>query len=270
MPSLSAADIARSTFLLVLRWDVNLGSPPESLALGSRMRWRPAGAGHFVYLFADGLLVLTKEACRSLPRIPPLPELARIRVGKAVVLGAHTVTGPLSPLIDLAGMVAEGIADQALDDVNRRYDKAHPERGREHKEKAARWQQQFAAEILGADGVFALPRSNLVRVSIVPFMLYGLNLQLCDDRGEASAYTFKASAPARRAMETAQKHFLGRMQREMAWFSGQHVDKGLTESELRVRLKLDMRELLPYYGKLPPCARLLDKSLPGWRETPYS
>ena len=99
-------------------------------------------------------------------------------------------------------------------------------------------------------------------------MLYGLNLQLCDDRGEASAYTFKASAPARRAMETAQKHFLGRMQREMAWFSGQHVDKGLTESELRVRLKLDMHELLPYYGKLPPCARLLDKSLPGWRETP--
>ncbi len=267
VPSLSASDIARSTFLLGSRWDVNLGSPPDSLALGSRMRWRPAGAGHYVYFFADGLLVLTRQARQSLPRIPPpLPELARTKAGKVVMFSAHAVAGHLSPLVDLAGMVVEGIADRALDGVSGRYEKAHPERELERQDKVARWQQQFAVEVLGTDGVFTLPRFNLVKVSIVPFMLYGLDLRFLDDQGEASAYTFKASAPAHRATETAQRYFRGRMQREMAWFSGQYAVKELTDSELRVRMTQDMCELLPYYGAIPLCARLLDKSLPGWRD----
>ena len=68
-------------------------------------------------------------------------------------------------------------------------------------------------------------------------------------------------------MDTAQRFFMRRMERELAWFARQHADEKLTDSELQAQLTQDMRELLPHYGGLPPCARLLDKSLPGWRET---
>lgn len=271
MPSLSADDIARSTFFLGCRSDVNLGSPPDSLALGDRMRWRPVGAGHFVYFFADGLLILTRQAHRSLPRIPPPPSPpARAAVGQAVMLGAHAATGPLSPMVDLLGLVAEGMVDKVLEGVERRYEKAHPEREREHQDKVERWQRQLVADVRGADGIFALSRFDLVTVSVVPFMLYGLNWQFIAENGERSAYTFKSSCPAGEATDTAQRFFMRRMERELAWFARQHADEKLTESELRVRLTQEMRELLPHYGGLPPCARLLDKSLPGWRGAPDS
>jgi hypothetical protein len=89
----SVSDRALSDFIAERRWDVNLGSPPDSLGLASRMRWRPAGAGHWVLVFAAGMLVLTRQARKRLPGVPPpVPEPARVRAGQALLSGAHAAT----------------------------------------------------------------------------------------------------------------------------------------------------------------------------------
>lgn len=173
IPSLPAGDISRSTFVNMFACAAQQGSPPDSLALRSRMRWRPEGAGHYLCVFADGLLILTRHAYRRLPHPPAAPELAGSKALKSMVTIASVAVGPVSPVVELAGHLAEGLTDLVLDHVTESYAKAHPQWEREHQERVTAWQRTFAAQASAADGVLALPRADLVRVSIVPFMLYG-------------------------------------------------------------------------------------------------
>lgn len=243
------------------------GSPPDSLGLRSRMRWRPKGAGHYLCVFADGLLILTRSAYRQLPHPPAAPELAASKAVKSMVTVASVALGPVSPVVELAGHLAEGLTDLVIDHVTERYAKAHPQWEREHQEKVTSWQKTFAAQASTADGVLALPRADLVRVSIVPFMLYGVNLHFRDDQDRVSSYTLAMQVPARTAAETTQLYFVGRIRREITSLARQYADQELATAELRARLTSDMRTVLPQYAALPLCARWLDQSLPGWRST---
>lgn len=163
IPSSSLDDISRSKFVTVLGCAAQHGSPPDSLNLGSRMHWRPEGAGHYLLVFADGLLILTRGAYRRLPHPPAAPEPSGSKTVKAMVTLASVALGPVSELVDIAGHLAEGLTDIAMDRISERYAKAHPEWERENQEKLTAWQQAFAAEAADADGVLSLPRSDLVR-----------------------------------------------------------------------------------------------------------
>lgn len=265
MPSLSAGDISRSPFLQAFRCAAQHGSPPDSLALRSRLQWRPEGAGHYLCVFADGLLIVTRRAYHQLPHPPAAPELTGGKAVKSLVAIASIALGPVSQLVELAGHLAEGLTDLAIDHVTERYAEDHPQWQREHQEKVTAWQREFAAHVSTADGVIALPRVDLIRVSIVPFMAYGVNLHFRDDQDRTSSYTFAIQVPGRKAAEAAQLYFVGRIRREIAWLARQYAGQQLATEELRLRLASGMRAVLPEYAALPLCARWLDQSLPGWR-----
>jgi hypothetical protein len=262
----SARDIAMSDVVMGPLWDVKQGSPPESLDLRSRWRWRPKQAGIRVVSFKEGLLVLDKTAVKALPHLPPAaPPPTRVKAAHAAVVGTKIVAGPYSPLGELLAMFAEGAADAAVDGVGERYESAHPERERIRREQLASWQQAFAKRIPDIENVHVLPRVDIVRVSIVPFMLYGLNIQLRSHSGIESAYTFMSSGgvPARAALASAGNWFRGRLALELDWFSRTY--RSGPQADHRAQTILDMRELLPFYAGIPGCVDLLDSEVAGWR-----
>jgi len=259
VPSPTARDIALSGLCMDIPFGlgVNLGPGPDRLDVRSRMRWHPPAAGVRTMSFADGLLILGREAAKALPMAPNKPVTRTQRAAGVVT----TVVTPFLPGSEFIHNLAEVAADAVIDAVGERYEETHPEREEAWLRSKADWQRSFADQVSQHPDIHALPRVDIVDVSIVPFMVFGLSVRSVSRDGEHSAYTFRTNAPARQAAAQAGFWFRGRLDRELVWLSGARDPNG-SESSGIVH---DLRELLPAYSQVPECVMLLDERLPDWR-----
>jgi hypothetical protein len=84
--------------------------------------------------------------------------------------------------------LAEVAADAAIDALGEGYERAHPEREQAWMQSKADWQRAFAEQVSEHADVHAVARVDIVEVSIVPFMVFGLSIRSNSDVGnEASA-----------------------------------------------------------------------------------
>ncbi len=257
VPSPTARDIARSAFCMDAPLGVNLGPGPDRLDLRSRMRWHPPAAGFRTVSFSDGLLILGRRAAKALPAAPDKP-VTRTQRGAGILT---KVVNPFLPGSELVHNLAEVATDAVIDALGERYERAHPEREQAWLQSKADWQLAFANQVIEHPDVHAVPRVDIVDVSIVPFMVFGLTVRLVSHDGDQSAYTFRTNAPAEQAAAQAGFWFRGRLERELAWLSGARNPNG-NESSAALR---DLRDFLPAYSQVPECVTLLDERLPGWR-----
>jgi hypothetical protein len=257
VPSPTVRDIARSGFCMDALLGVNLGPGPDRLDLRSRMRWHPPAAGFRTVSFSDGLLILGRRAAKVLPTAPSKPVTRTQRVAGVLT----KVVNPFLPGSEFVHNLADVATDAVIDALGERYERAHPEREQAWLQIKADWQRAFADQVSEHPDVHAVPRVDIVDVSIVPFMVFGLSVRLVSQDGDQSAYTFRTNAPATRAAAHAGFWFRGRLERELVWLSGARNPNG-NESFQPVR---DLRELLPAYSQVPECVTLLDERLPGWR-----
>ena len=257
VPSPTARDIALSSFCMDAGLGVNTGPGPEQLDLRSRMKWHPPAAGFRTVAFSDGLLILGEKAAKALPRVPVKP-VPRAQSAAGI---ATKIVSPILPGSEFVHALAEVAADAAIDALGERYERAHPEREQAWMQSKADWQRAFAEQVSEHTDVHAVARVDIVEVSIVPFMVFGLSIRSNSDLGNETAYTFRANAPARHAVAQAGFWFRGRLERELAWLSGgRSPEKEDQPSSVR-----SLRELLGAYAQVPQCAALLDERLPGWR-----
>jgi hypothetical protein len=257
VPSPAARDIALSGFCVDAPLGVNLGPGPDRLDLRSRMRWHPPAAGFRTVTFSDGLLILGGRAAKALPTVPGKP-VTRAQRGAGVLT---KVVSPFLPGSEFVHALAEVAADAVIDALGEGYERAHPEREQAWLQSKADWQRAFADQVSEYPDVHAVPRVDIVDVSIVPFMVFGLSVRLVSQNGDQSAYTFRTNAPARQAAAEAGFWFRGRLERELVWLSDA---RNLKENESSHAVR-DLRELLPAYSQVPECVTLLDERLPEWR-----
>jgi hypothetical protein len=221
------------------------------------MRWHPPAAGFLTVTFADGLLILSRKAARGLPQLPGKP-VTRTQTGAEL---ATKIVSPFVPGSELIRNLAEVAADTAIDALGERYERAHPEREQAWLKSKANWQRAFADQLVDHPDIHVVPRVDIVDVSITPFMVFGLSIRSISHEGEESAYTWRASAPARHATTRAGIWFRGRLQRELGWFASVcNPEDNETAHILR-----GLRELLPAYAQVRECVTLLDERLPEWR-----
>lgn len=195
----TARDIALSDFCSYQSVGANLGPGPDQLDLRSRMRWHPPAAGFLTVTFADGLLILSRKAARGLPQLPGKP-VTRTQTGAEL---ATKIVSPFVPGSELIRNLAEVAADTAIDALGERYERAHPEREQAWLKSKANWQRAFADQLVDHPDIHVVPRVDIVDVSITPFMVFGLSIRSISHEGEESAYTWRASAPARHATTRA-------------------------------------------------------------------
>jgi hypothetical protein len=220
------------------------------------MRWHPPAAGFRTVSFSDGLLILGRRAAKALPTVPGKPVTRTQRAAGVVT----KVVNPFLPGSEFVHNLGEVATDAVIDALGERYERAHPEREQAWLQSKADWQRAFANQVIEHPDVHAVPRVDIVEVSIVPFMVFGLSVRLVSQDGDQSAYTFRTNAPATQAAAQAGFWFRGRLERELVWLSGAR-DNG-NESSQAVHA---LRELLPAYSQAPECVTLLDERLPGWR-----